>query len=31
MASLKNIPLNQFRKFLEAQGLKLTKTTGGHE
>lgn len=28
---LKNISLKDFRKFLEFKGLKLIRTTGGHE
>lgn len=29
--NLKNIKLKDFRKFLEFKGLKLIRTTGGHE
>jgi hypothetical protein len=29
--SLKNISLRTFRKYLEWKGLKLQRTTGGHE
>lgn len=29
--SLKNIPLKEFRKFLELKGLKVIRITGGHE
>jgi len=29
--NLRNIPLNAFRKFLEFKGLKVIRTTGGHE
>ncbi len=29
--SLKNIPLSDFKKFLEFKGLKIIRTTGGHE
>jgi predicted RNA binding protein YcfA (HicA-like mRNA interferase family) len=29
--SLKNISLKDFRKFLEYKGLKVIRTTGGHE
>lgn len=31
MANIKNIPLRLFRKWLEAQGCKTIRTTGGHE
>jgi hypothetical protein len=29
--SLSNIPLNDFRRFLEYKGLNLIRTSGGHE
>ena len=29
--NLKNIKLSAFRKFLEYKGLKMIRTTGGHE
>jgi hypothetical protein len=29
--TLKNIPLKDFRNFLEFKGLKLIRTNGGHE
>ena len=31
MAAIRNVPLARFRKFLEAQGLKIIKDTKGHE
>jgi predicted RNA binding protein YcfA (HicA-like mRNA interferase family) len=31
LGTLNNIPLRKYRKFLDAQGLKLIRTTGGHE
>jgi predicted RNA binding protein YcfA (HicA-like mRNA interferase family) len=31
MGSLDNIPLRRFRGFLESRGLKVIRTTGGHE
>ena len=31
MITLKNIPLNIFRKYLESKGLKIIRHTGGHE
>lgn len=29
--NLRNIPLNDFRKFLEFKGPKVIRTSGGHE
>lgn len=29
--TLKNIPLKDFRRFLKHKGLKIIRTTGGHE
>ena len=29
--TLKNIPLKDFRRFLEHKGLNIIRTTGGHE